>query len=81
MRVKYLSLFHILLTKDLKDWISKKKKQGIAFTEEQIEWLRMIKDHIATSMSITKEDLEHTPFHNKGGLLKLTKYLVEILIM
>jgi len=24
-------------------------------------------------MSITKEDLEHTPFHNKGGLFKANK--------
>jgi len=33
----------------------------------------MIKDHIATSMSINKYDLEQTPFHNKGGLVKANK--------
>lgn len=70
---KILEPFSYTVDKRFEDWISKKKKQGIDFTEEQIEWLRMIKDHIATSMSITKEDLEHTPFHNKGGLFKANK--------
>ena len=51
----------------------KKKQQGVTFTDEQLEWLKMIKDHIATSMSITKDDLEQTPFHNKGGLIKADK--------
>ncbi len=36
-------------------------------TEEQTEWLRMVRDHIATSMSITVDDLDYTPFDAKGG--------------
>ena len=38
-------------------------------TEEQMEWLRLIKDHIATSLSILPEDLDLTPFDRKGGRL------------
>jgi type I restriction enzyme R subunit len=42
----------------------------VHFTEEQTEWLRMIRDHIATSMSIVPDDLDYTPFNSKGGLGK-----------
>ena len=38
------------------------------FTEEQMEWLRLVKDHIAVSLSIEPEDLELNPFDRKGGL-------------
>ena len=31
--------------------------------------LRLIKDHIASSLSILPEDLDLTPFDHKGGLL------------
>ena len=30
----------------------------------------MIKDHIATSLSIGNEDFEHSPFYEKGGIVK-----------
>ena len=33
-----------------------------------MEWLRLIKDHIATSLSIEPQDLELSPFDHKGGL-------------
>lgn len=49
-------------------WTLAKNAGNIHFTEEQINWLRMIKDHIATSMSIEKDDLELSPFDSKGGL-------------
>ena len=32
------------------------------------EWLRLIKDHIAVSLSIEPEDLDLSPFDRKGGL-------------
>ena len=38
------------------------------FTDEQMEWLRLIKDHIAISLSIEPEDLDLSPFDRKGGL-------------
>ncbi|MFR3755376.1 MAG: hypothetical protein ACLTW9_29585 [Enterocloster sp.] len=33
-----------------------------------MERLRLIKDHIASSLSILPEDLDLTPFDRKGGL-------------
>jgi type I restriction enzyme R subunit len=49
-------------------WTLAKNAGNIHFTEEQMNWLRMIKDHIATSLSIEPEDLELSPFDEKGGL-------------
>lgn len=50
-------------------WTFRKNAGHIQFTEEQMEWLRLIKDHIAASLSILPEDLDLTPFDRKGGLL------------
>lgn len=33
-----------------------------------MDWLRLIKEHIAISLSIETEDLELSPFDRKGGL-------------
>ena len=41
---------------------------AVHFTDEQMEWLRLIKDHIAVSLSIEPEDLDLSPFDRKGGL-------------
>jgi type I restriction enzyme R subunit len=41
-----------------------------AFTPEQLSWLALIRDHIATSLSIDPEDFEYTPFGERGGLGK-----------
>ena len=50
-------------------WTFKKNAGHIQFTEKQMDWLRLIKDHIVASLSILPEDLELTPFDRKGGLL------------
>lgn len=50
-------------------WTLKKNAGAVHFTIEQMEWLRLIKDHIAASLSILPEDLDLTPFDRKGGLL------------
>lgn len=51
-------------------WLAKQEEIGREFTPEQVQWLEMIKDHIATSVVIQKEDFENTPFHERGGLVK-----------
>jgi type I restriction enzyme R subunit len=40
------------------------------FTPEQLAWLNLIRDHIATSLSIEPEDLDLSPFNQRGGLGK-----------
>lgn len=49
-------------------WTLKRNAGAVHFTEEQMEWLRLIKDHIAVSLSIEPEDLDLNPFDRKGGL-------------
>lgn len=52
------------------EWLESQREQGREFTNEELKWLRMIKEHISTSLSIEKEDFEYAPFIEKGGLGK-----------
>jgi type I restriction enzyme R subunit len=36
-----------------------------------MQWLRMIKDYVASSFHVGKEDFELDPFNKNGGLGKL----------
>jgi type I restriction enzyme R subunit len=51
-------------------WLSAKGKAGVVFAPEQLEWLNLIRDHIAITISIEPEDLELAPFNQRGGLGK-----------
>ncbi len=56
---------------NFKNWIfSKNAGKHNAFSEEQMEWLRMIKDYVAASFQIDKDDFELDPFNRYGGLGK-----------
>src|SRR5450432_1801186 len=55
--------------RNFQDWVF--KKQGgttTKFNEEQMQWLRMIKDYVASSFHVEKEDFELDPFNKQGGL-------------
>lgn len=53
------------------DWIWRHNAQRAnAFTPEQTEWLRMMKDHIANSCSIQRDDFDYAQLADKGGLQK-----------
>jgi type I restriction enzyme, R subunit len=54
-------------------WLALQETSGRRFTPEQKEWLTMIKDHIATSLSIEMEDFELAPFYEKGGAMKVSQ--------
>ena len=56
------------VTERFHEWLMDKAKAGITFTSEQIAWLNLIRDHIATSVTIESEDLELAPFRQRGGL-------------
>ena len=49
-------------------WTLRRNAGSVHFTDEQMEWLRLIKDHISSSLSIQPEDLDLSPFDRKGGL-------------
>ena len=67
---KELDLYAAEVNLKFRDWMLKKNAGYNQFTEEQTQWLRMIRDHIAVSLSITKDDLNLDPFGEKGGLGK-----------
>ncbi len=59
--------------KRYEDWLSKHlpaSGAGKKFTEEQLRWLEMIKEHIVGSLSIEKDDFDSVPFKPEGGLGK-----------
>lgn len=64
-----LTSFADRVNANFKEWTFRKNAGYSQFTEEQMEWLRLIKDHIISSLSILGEDLDYTPFDHKGGLL------------
>ena len=49
-------------------WLAQQEQAGRSFSAEQREWLDMIRDHLVTSLAITTEDFEYTPFSQEGGL-------------
>ena len=49
------------------EWLN---NQEGSFSEEQLAWLEMIKDHIATSLHVEIDDFEYTPFQAKGGAIR-----------
>ena len=51
-------------------WIEETESSGVSFSPEQKEWLLMIKNHIASSVSIEMDDFENVPFNQKGGMVK-----------
>ena len=57
---------------NFKNWIFKQNAgQHNRFTQEQMDWLRLIKDHIVSSYHIEIDDLDYTPFDSKGGRGKM----------
>ena len=40
---------------------------AVKFTDEQLDWLRMIRDHIKQSFHLEVDDLDFSPFDKRGG--------------
>jgi type I restriction enzyme R subunit len=59
-----------IVDSNFQKWTFAKNAGHVHFTEEQMRWLRMVKDFIADSLAITAEDFELTPFNDVGGLGK-----------
>jgi type I restriction enzyme, R subunit len=51
-------------------WIAAQQTAGANFTEEQMNWLIAMREHVAASVEITREDLDSVPFSQQGGLGK-----------
>lgn len=67
-----LTTFDKTVDKNFADWVWKKQQGAtIKFTKEQMQWLYMMKDHIATSVHLNTDDLDYTPFDALGGRGKM----------
>lgn len=66
-----LTPYDKIIDRNFQDWIFKKHAgAGEKFTEEQMAWLRMMKDHISLSFHLDREDFDYDPFNAQGGLGK-----------
>lgn len=69
---KELKPFDKTIEKNFNEWLFKQHAgQHNRFTEEQLDWLRMIKDHVVSSYHIALDDLDYTPFDAQGGKGKM----------
>lgn len=67
-----LKPFDKTIDENFKKWIfAQNAGQHNRFSTEQMEWLRMIKDHIVSSYHIEMDDLDYNPFDSKGGRGKM----------
>jgi type I restriction enzyme R subunit len=66
-----LEPFSNMVDRRFNEWLAQQEELGKKFTPEQKEWLTMIKDHIATSLSVGMDDFEYAPFYEKGGAVKV----------
>ncbi|HRQ55209.1 MAG TPA: type I restriction-modification enzyme R subunit C-terminal domain-containing protein [Ignavibacteriaceae bacterium] len=62
-----------VVNRRFKEWVFKRNAGPVQFNDEQMNWLRMIKDHIVSSVRIEAEDFDRTPFDGEGGLGKFYK--------
>lgn len=59
--------------KRFSEWLARQREQGMTFTQEQLNWLEKIKEHISTSVEIIPDDFENAPFEQLGGLGRAAK--------
>ena len=67
-----LTAFDKTVDKNFKAWVFKKQAGAATkFNEEQMQWLRMIKDYVVNSFHIDRDDFDLNPFNAQGGLGKM----------
>lgn len=66
-----LTAYDKTVDKNFREWVFKKQAGATKFNEEQIRWLRMIKEYVVGSFHIEKEDFDLNPFDARGGLGKM----------
>lgn len=67
-----LTPFDKTVDKNFAEWVWKKQQGAtIKFSKEQMEWLHLMKEHIASSVHLQTDDLDLTPFDALGGRGKM----------
>ena len=57
--------------KNFQEWAFRKQAGQIKYTEAQMAWLHLVRDHIATSVHLDRDDLELGTMGQQGGLAKM----------
>ena len=67
-----LAAFDDTVRKNFQNWImAHHSSPNAKFTEPEMAWLQMIRDHIGTSFHLERDDLDMAPFDSEGGLGKM----------
>lgn len=66
-----LTAYNKTVDRNFQEWVFEKQAGATKFNEEQMQWLRMIKDYVISSFHIEKEDFDYNPFNAQGGLGKM----------
>ena len=62
-----LTPYDKIVARNFQAWLLKKQAGPLKFTKDQMEWLYMLKEQIATSIHVAIDDLDYTPFDASGG--------------
>ena len=69
-----ISPYSETVRRNFQNWImTRHSGSGEKFNEAQMDWLRMIRDHIIDSFHLERDDLEMVPFDGKGGMGQMYK--------
>ena len=69
-----ISPYSETVRRNFQNWImTHHSGAGEKFNGEQMEWLRMIRDHIISSFHLDRDDLDMAPFDAKGGMGQMYK--------
>lgn len=66
-----LMSYEATVNHNFQDWVFGKQAGALKFSEEQMEWLRLIKEHVMSSFCLEQGDLDFAPFDAKGGVGKM----------
>lgn len=62
-----LTNYATAVDKNFQNWVFQKQAGALKFNAEQMDWLRLMKEHVAQSFHIAVDDLDYTPFDAQGG--------------
>ncbi len=66
-KIEMLEPFSDIVDRKFKNWLIENETSGKKFSEEQTEWLNMMKTYVSTFLKIDMMSFNDPPFINKGG--------------
>jgi len=66
-KIEMLEPFGDIVDRKFKNWLVENESAGKKYSEEQMEWLNMMKTYVSTFLKIDMMSFNDPPFINKGG--------------